>query len=93
MFKKGSLLYRNVYIPRSAPKLTQSFLQCDSLNADTSKKLTSPLSDDLAGSSSEAQGGEQSNKAETSKILVEHTDIIKNKFWEEKTWLLSSRGQ
>ncbi|MCJ1467588.1 tRNA-His guanylyltransferase [Pseudocyphellaria aurata] len=92
MFKKGSLLYRNVYIPRSAPKLTQSFLEYKSLNADTSKKSTSPLSEGQGGSS-EAQGVEQLNKAKTSKVIVEHTDIIKDKFWEEKTWLLPSREQ
>lgn len=88
MFKKGSLLYRNVYIPMSSLKCTQSSLNHESTNADTFKKPASHLSENRADTSEE-QRRKQPKKAATSNIIVEHTDVIKNKFWEGKTWLLS----
>lgn len=59
------------------------------MNANTFKKLASLPSENQA----DTQGEEQPKKVATSNIIVEHTDIIKNKFWEGKTWLLSSKVQ
>lgn len=92
MFKKGSLLYRNVFRLMSTPKCTHISLKDESMNADMSKQLSSRLSENQ-GDTSEAQEGEQSTKPVTCKIILEHTDIIRDTFWDGKKWLLSSREQ
>lgn len=92
MFKKGSLLYRNVFRPISAPKRTHISHKDESMNADISEQLSSRLSENQ-GDTSEAQGGEQPTKHATCKIILEHTDIIRDTFWDGKKWLLSSKEQ
>lgn len=89
MFKKGSLLYRNVCLPWIAFNV---LLKHELINSDTFKKTASHLSENQADTSV-AQRGEQLKQAATSNIIVVHTDIIRNKFWEGKAWLLSSKEQ
>lgn len=90
MFKKGSLLYRNVYPPMSAPTCIPNPLKHESMIADASKQPASHFPEKKVDTS-EAQRAEQTKKAATSNIVLEHTDIIKNNFWEGKPWLLPSK--
>ena len=74
----------------SAPTCTQNSLKHESMNADTSKQPASQFPENQADTS-EAQTAQQTKKAATSNIVLEHTDIIKNNFWEGKPWLLPSK--
>ena len=85
MFKKGALLYRqpdpptNVHDKPMDPSQTAS--KADSVSADDDAKLPSHRKNPK-------KPGRGTSVIKTS-VVVDHVDIIQEKFWSEKPWLLS----
>lgn len=110
MFRKGSLLYREVsapFLPPSLKALPASFPReacstnvlssCKQLRMETPKKALptspQPSADEETDNPMTAAPGQMKRKTAppiSNNIVIEHTDMIKNKFWEGKPWLLSS---
>ncbi|KAF6226463.1 hypothetical protein HO133_009329 [Letharia lupina] len=77
MFKKGSIIYRD----------------CDTSSSD-SQEAHAPavFNSEQSEMSKTAKKKERRRRAQAS-ITIEHTDIIRNEFWDQRPWLLSGPSQ
>lgn len=85
MFKKGTLLYRQPDPPVKAldepTDASQILSKKDQLSADVAANLPYQRT-------KSAKPGRGTSAVKTS-VIVDHVDLIKEKFWSEKPWLLS----
>lgn len=85
MFKKGTLLYRQPDPPMNVhdrpTDSSQTASKTDSVSGDHNAKLSSHKK-------TPKKPGRGTSVIKTS-VVIDHVDIIQEKFWSEKPWLLS----
>ncbi len=95
MYKKGSVVFRDVRMPVSKGRTRQ-----DSLADKGQYELVEPAShnaeeeaDNLAEpiQQSKTKAEHDRKKRAKARITIEHLDIIKDDFWDRRPWLLSGR--
>ena len=89
MFKKGTLLYRQTHIQTKAldeqKSVNQILPKVNHPRADVTTKL--PFQKPTP-----AKPGQSTSRVKTS-VMIDHVDIIEEKFWLEKPWLWSGNEQ
>lgn len=97
MFKKGSVVFRDVRTPFSlpnkcGPRLTSAIqyelVDPGSHNADVAADVDNV---GLPIVQSNTQAEKDRKKREKARVLVDHLDIIKDDFWVRRPWLLSNK--
>ena len=94
IFKKGSIVFRDVHL---------SALPTEELFTDMIQyKIESAGSGDIAAMSAGSAGdGVEISRTQKEKerkrrmkaeIITQHTDFIKDEFWQQRPWLLSDTG-
>ena len=93
MSKKGSIVYRNV-CDENAHSTREA---ADVIQYDTSSSEFGRETGASAVSNSEKSGSSKTQKEKNRKwrgkasIKIEHTDIIRDNFWDQRPWLLSGQ--
>ncbi len=91
MFKKGSIIYRDV-CQDNAPSIreTADALQYHNSSPESSREASAPaVSNSKKSELSKTQRGMERKRRVKASITIEHTDIIRDEFWDQRPWLLS----
>lgn len=89
MFKKGTLLYRQTDTRVKALDEQKSVNQISPKMNHPSAEVTTELP---SQKSNPAKPGRSTSRAKTS-VMIDYVDVIQEKFWLEKPWLLSGIEQ
>lgn len=67
----------------------------DIMQSESAKNVRDPTSNEVSGGRptqlSRTQKDKDRKKRSKAKILMEHVDLIKDGFWEERPWILSGK--
>ncbi len=93
MFKKGSVIFRDVSGRRTYRGDTKATNEYQYELVDPSSHKTSETMDALAEPVQQSKTQNENDRKRRSKarIVVEHMDIIKDDFWERRPWILSNK--
>lgn len=89
MFRKGSVVYRDMRAPVSASVAKDSM----AIEADTTAKddANGPGMDGDAGKkpdpTSKTQREKEKKRRAKARVVVEHVDLIEDAFWDGRPWL------
>ena len=88
MFKKGSVIYRDVRSRESTS--TQEAADDVQINKPNCEASSSAMHNNETSEMSKTQKKKKKKRKWHVKasITVEHTDIIKDEFWDQRPWLL-----
>lgn len=92
MFKKGSVIFRDVCQPYprfSAVVLTIFQYELVEPGAQSAAQDIDDMAEPAQQSKSQAE--KDKKKRAKAAIVVQHLDIIKDDFWERRPWLLSNK--
>lgn len=87
MFKKGSVLFRDFEIPPSAETTSPD----PTLAPVPSHSATSPNTTGPAPLSKTAAEKDRKRRLKA-RIAIEHIDIIRDEFWDQRLWILSGKA-
>ena len=87
IFKKGTIIYRDVRV--SIQSLYETLIAIKYDEETLGRQGRSPMTDVPASETSKTQGRRERKGRMKATIAIEHLDIIKNDFWDERQWLIS----
>lgn len=92
IFKKGSVVFRHYddYHSSAVMQLARSKATSNTINP-CSTAATECVSVTLPSAPSKTAMEKQRKQKQKAKIVVEHIDIIKDQFWEERPWILEGK--
>lgn len=94
MFKKGSIIFRDVHrsaLPRR--RAITDIIQYKIESADSGDIAAMPASSNRDGAEiSKTQKEKERKRRMKAEIITQHTDFIKDEFWQQRPWLLSDTG-
>ena len=94
MFKKGSIIFRDVYRSACPPgELFTDKIQYKIEGAGSGNIVATPAGSAGDGAEfSRTQKEKERKRRMKAEIITQHTDFIKDEFWEQRPWLLSDTG-
>ena len=91
MFRKGSVLFRDVRWPHENPFLPD--LIDRQYAVEGNEVLVGPQGERSAESEvSKTQAEKERKKRQKATITLAHADLIQDAFWEMRPWLLGGKG-